>query len=106
MRRTLNFVASTTKRNYLVAELSANLLVKDRKASLLNFKPELFQRTCSIVLGTPSKDYKDYIQAILLDEKKAKAEVEKANRPKTPAKQDKKEAVEKTEEKTEEKPEG
>eukprot|EP00930_Biecheleria_cincta_P011308 TRINITY_DN113_c0_g2_i2.p1 TRINITY_DN113_c0_g2~~TRINITY_DN113_c0_g2_i2.p1 ORF type:complete len:876 (-),score=241.20 TRINITY_DN113_c0_g2_i2:533-3061(-) len=70
-------VAPTLRMNFVVPELQKNLVKSDREDALNRFGAADFHRKAIVLMGEPSNDYKAWIQAKLLDEKKAKAEVEK-----------------------------
>merc|ERR1712113_1106473 len=56
---------------------NANLQAWERKRALQRFPSSDFKRIAVVAIGEPSKDYKEHIQKILLDEKIVEAEKEK-----------------------------
>merc|ERR1712139_710376 len=77
VRKVVQFLASTMKRNVVVLELKSNL-VKDERSELLQFftSPN-YKKTAVVVVGDPSVDYKKKIQAKMLEEKKKEGEVKR-----------------------------
>eukprot|EP00930_Biecheleria_cincta_P011306 TRINITY_DN113_c0_g1_i1.p1 TRINITY_DN113_c0_g1~~TRINITY_DN113_c0_g1_i1.p1 ORF type:complete len:838 (-),score=246.01 TRINITY_DN113_c0_g1_i1:112-2625(-) len=70
-------VAPTLQMNFIVPELQKNLVKSDRQDALNRFAAEDFHRKAVVLMGEPNNDYKEWVQGKILDEKKAKAEVEK-----------------------------
>merc|ERR1712048_1268076 len=77
VRSILQAVVPTLKRNFVVAELKENLVKKSREASVGNWSRPHFKTTAAVLMGEPSKEYKDLVHKLLLQEKTAKAEAER-----------------------------
>jgi len=75
--RVIAAVAPTLPRNYIVPELKANLVKSDREEALLRFTAEDFHRKAVVLMGDPDQPYKEFIQKLLLEEKKVQAEAER-----------------------------
>jgi len=75
VRRLLCHVAPTTGRSFVVPELKDNLLAASRKESLKRWAG--FKKTAMVVMGPPPAEFKEKVQALILAEKKAKAETER-----------------------------
>merc|ERR1711920_243903 len=69
-------IATTMKRNYVVAELTSNLLANDRKSRLAKFSSPQFEKKAVVMMGEPPADYKEFIQKSLLADKQAKIDAE------------------------------
>ena len=76
VRRVLASVSPALPRNYVIGELKANLIAADREATLCRFNPQDFARKAVVVMGDPTPEYKARVQALLLAEKRTKAEQE------------------------------
>jgi len=76
IRKVLSAVAPVLQRNYIVAELKANLVAEDRAKELAKFSSHDFTRKAVVMMGEPAKEYKDFVHSIILSEKKRKAEAE------------------------------
>eukprot|EP00930_Biecheleria_cincta_P023397 TRINITY_DN16912_c0_g1_i1.p1 TRINITY_DN16912_c0_g1~~TRINITY_DN16912_c0_g1_i1.p1 ORF type:complete len:871 (-),score=228.44 TRINITY_DN16912_c0_g1_i1:111-2696(-) len=76
-QKVISTIAPTLQKNYVVAELKSNLTESDRARTLLRFGSGDFHRKAVVIMGQPDKEFKDAVQSRLLDEKKAKAEVER-----------------------------
>merc|ERR1712187_530382 len=75
--KVIKAIAPTLKRNYVIPELKGNLVKKDRLGSVAHWKGRNFKMAAAVLMGEPSKDFKDKIHALLLEEKKKKAEAER-----------------------------
>mmetsp|Transcript_69923 Transcript_69923/g.167840 ORF Transcript_69923/g.167840 Transcript_69923/m.167840 type:complete len:806 (+) Transcript_69923:48-2465(+) len=75
--KTLLTVASATKRSYLLLGVKSGLATEDRKTMLAKFNRPHFRRVAKVMMGEPAKEYKEVVQALLLADKKAKAEQER-----------------------------
>jgi len=97
VRRVLRAIAPTVRRNFVVAELKANLIAIERRQSLLSFSSAVFKKTALVAIGTPAAEYRERVHAELLAEKTTKVleerrrAAEKAERAKA-AEEKKKEA--------------
>jgi len=78
VRKVLSCVAPTVPRSYVIPELTSNLLAADRKEVALRFGGPHFVRKAVVLMGEPDKQYKAYIQELMLAEKQAQAEAERA----------------------------
>ncbi|CAK0813620.1 unnamed protein product, partial [Prorocentrum cordatum] len=78
VQNTLAAVTPALRRDFMVLELRDNLLAAERKKLLARFPASDFKRVAVVVMGEPSKEYKEKVQAQLLSEKVAAAEKEKA----------------------------
>merc|ERR1740123_1425163 len=77
VRKVLRAVAPVQARGYIVPELKSNLLTAERTEALARFSSPDFKKTAVVIVGEPSADYKGKVQALMLADKKAKAEAEK-----------------------------
>ncbi|CAJ1363719.1 unnamed protein product [Effrenium voratum] len=77
VQRVLAAVAPALARSFVVPELKANLVPAERKAFLTKFVPQDFARKAVVLMGEPTKEYKDKIQALMLEQKTVKAEAER-----------------------------
>jgi len=84
VRRILAALTPSVPRNYVVMEVKANLVAKDRKDFLARFSGPTFKRTACVVMGEPDAEFKQAQQAKILKAKQAKAthkwQVEKAEK--------------------------
>eukprot|EP00930_Biecheleria_cincta_P031030 TRINITY_DN2150_c0_g1_i1.p1 TRINITY_DN2150_c0_g1~~TRINITY_DN2150_c0_g1_i1.p1 ORF type:complete len:921 (+),score=279.57 TRINITY_DN2150_c0_g1_i1:51-2813(+) len=71
-----NSVASTIPRNYVMMEVSSNLVAEERAATLKRFSLPHFKKTAMVVMGEPPQDFKDKNKERLLQEKQAKSDAE------------------------------
>ncbi|CAK0813619.1 unnamed protein product, partial [Prorocentrum cordatum] len=78
VQNTLAAVTPALRRDFMVLELRDNLLAAERKKLLARFPASDFKRVAVVVMGEPSKEYKEKVQAQLLSEKVAAAEKEKS----------------------------
>merc|ERR1740121_2939145 len=77
VRKVLNAIAPTLRRNFVVTELKANLVGKERTKALLGFSAADFKKTALVLMGQPSAEYTEKVHAHLLAEKTVKVEEEK-----------------------------
>merc|ERR1711870_64929 len=77
VRKVLAVVAPAQRRNYIVPEMRSNLLASDRKNALLRFASHDFEKKAYVVMGEPSKEYKEKVQSLILADKQAKHDAEK-----------------------------
>jgi len=79
VRRMLAHIAPTARRSFVIPELRSNLLAADRKMALSKFPPEEFRRTATVVVGEPTAEFKEQVQALMLADKRnaALAELKK-----------------------------
>merc|ERR1712232_1396147 len=62
--RVIKTVAPLVPRNYVVAEVSANLNSEARLAALSRFSSSRFKRTAKVIMGTPDDDFREVQQAM------------------------------------------
>mmetsp|Transcript_73122 Transcript_73122/g.169568 ORF Transcript_73122/g.169568 Transcript_73122/m.169568 type:complete len:858 (-) Transcript_73122:151-2724(-) len=72
--RLLAAVAPALPRNYVIPEVKGNLLSDFRKVLVERFAN--FHKTAYVMMGDPSEEFKEGVQALLLQDKRAKAELE------------------------------
>jgi len=77
VRRVLSGVAPLLKRNYVVAEVKANLMAAERNRSLAQFSSPKWSKVAKVIIGKPDKAYSARVLQAILADKKAKAESEK-----------------------------
>merc|ERR1712217_616913 len=77
VQRVLNAIAPTLNRSYIIPELRSNLLATERKNFLLKFSANEFKKVCTVMMGEPTAEYKSKVRALILADKKSKAEAEK-----------------------------
>jgi len=77
VRRVLQAVAPTQKRNFVIGELKANLVKRERELSLGVWSGRHFKSSAAVIMGEPPKEFKDKVQANLLKDKTTKAENER-----------------------------
>merc|ERR1712151_962320 len=77
VRKLLKAMAPTMKRDFVIPELKGNLVKKDRQSNLADWKGRNFKMSAAVLMGEPSKDFKDKIHALLLEEKTKKAEADR-----------------------------
>merc|ERR1711972_679555 len=77
-------VAPTLKKDLVCMELNANLQAAERSRALKRFPNSDFKRVAVVAMGEPTKDYKERIQKMILDEK-----IEEAEKAKKKAEEDK-----------------
>eukprot|EP00429_Kryptoperidinium_foliaceum_P083983 CAMPEP_0176217372 /NCGR_PEP_ID=MMETSP0121_2-20121125/17660_1 /TAXON_ID=160619 /ORGANISM="Kryptoperidinium foliaceum, Strain CCMP 1326" /LENGTH=922 /DNA_ID=CAMNT_0017556503 /DNA_START=15 /DNA_END=2781 /DNA_ORIENTATION=+ len=78
VRKVLSTIAPTVPRSYVVPELTSNLLAEDRKAVARRFASAGFVCKAVVLMGEPDAAYKAYVQELMLAEKQAKADAERA----------------------------
>jgi hypothetical protein len=76
IRRVLNTAICTQKRNIVYMEVKSNLLSQDRKEALRRFNAPQFKRVAQVMIGEPTKDFKEKVQGLLLKDKQAKSDAE------------------------------
>mmetsp|Transcript_38782 Transcript_38782/g.111988 ORF Transcript_38782/g.111988 Transcript_38782/m.111988 type:complete len:729 (-) Transcript_38782:48-2234(-) len=76
-RQVFNAVAPTQGRNYIIPELRSNLISDERKKALVGFGGPEFTRTATVIMGEPSEEHKQKVQALILSDKQSKADAEK-----------------------------
>merc|ERR1719387_970560 len=76
VRKVLYFLASSLRRNVVVAEVKANLLKEDRASLMERFPKTQFKRIAHIVMGEPAKSFKDRQQNKWRAEKRKFAEMQ------------------------------
>merc|ERR1712048_164588 len=77
VQKVIKAFAPMAKRNFIVAELKANLVGADRKKTISFFKASHFKKSAVVFMGKPSAGYKAMVQKKLLKSKQAKADAER-----------------------------
>mmetsp|Transcript_47979 Transcript_47979/g.133820 ORF Transcript_47979/g.133820 Transcript_47979/m.133820 type:complete len:898 (-) Transcript_47979:97-2790(-) len=75
MLRVIGAVLPTLQRNFVVADVKANLLAEDRRQALARFPDAEFRKVAHVAMGEPADDFKSRVQEALLkakEDKKAK----------------------------------
>jgi len=72
----LNHIAPTARRNFVVPELTTNLLAQERKQGLARFPATEFRRVAVVVAGEPTAEFKGQVQGMIIADKKTAAEAE------------------------------
>merc|ERR1719382_574639 len=76
VRRMLGHLAQTSKRSFIVPELVGNLQEAERKKLLASFSSPAFTKTAVVLMGEPSEEHKERVQALILGEKQAAIDAE------------------------------
>jgi len=63
-------IASLQQRNYVVMEVRGNLLKEERQKVLKAFAAPHLKASATVLMGEPTKDFKDRMQALILQDKK------------------------------------
>jgi len=71
MRQVLTTIAQVHKRNFVVMAVKSNFLGMDRKEAIKKFSAPYFKKVAHVLIGEPSKDFKDYNQSLLLKDKQS-----------------------------------
>lgn len=85
VQKMMKVLASSAKRNLLVAQLKENICSNDRADLLKVFKGSSFKKIAHVVMGDPPKPFKEYCQSLMKAQKmkeseaKHKQEVQKKN---------------------------
>merc|ERR1712087_817572 len=74
VQKTLIGLASALRRDFVCMELNANFQPAERAKALKRFPSSEFKRVAAVVMGEPTKAYKERIHKMMLDEKIANAE--------------------------------
>merc|ERR1719362_1884219 len=77
VRKVLDAIAPTQRRNYIVPELKGNLVSAERSEALQNFSALDFKKTAKVIMGEPDEEFKKKVQALMLADKRAAAEAKK-----------------------------
>mmetsp|Transcript_43567 Transcript_43567/g.76293 ORF Transcript_43567/g.76293 Transcript_43567/m.76293 type:complete len:1011 (-) Transcript_43567:63-3095(-) len=75
-RRVLNTIVPAQKRSFLVMEVKANLVKEERKEALKRYSAPHFKKVALVVMGEPTKDFKERIYAILLKAKQEQSDID------------------------------
>ena len=73
IKKVVSNVSPCLERNYVIPELRANLVSADRATSLQKYIAQDYKRKAIVIMGEPTKEYKEKIQSMILQEKTAKA---------------------------------
>merc|ERR1712066_752792 len=76
IRRAIMQVAPLLPRHYVLMEVKQNLVAADREANLKLFKQPHFKQIAHVMMGEPTKDFKEKVHIKLLEDKQAKSDVE------------------------------
>merc|ERR1712217_548230 len=76
IRRTLQAVAPIQQRNYIVMELSSNLLKEERKAAVTKWPAASFKRSATVMLGEPPSTFKKHTQQLSLKVKQEASDLD------------------------------
>merc|ERR1719203_2643269 len=76
VRRLLQHIAPTARRNFVIPELRANLLAEERKLGLARFPAPEFKRVAVVMVGEPTAEFKGQVQGMIIADKKTAAEAE------------------------------
>merc|ERR1712194_359540 len=74
IRRAIMAMAPLIPRHYVVMEVKQNLVAEDRKSNLQRFNLPHFKKTAKVMMGEPSKEYKDKVYAQMLEDKQTKSD--------------------------------
>mmetsp|Transcript_29747 Transcript_29747/g.85364 ORF Transcript_29747/g.85364 Transcript_29747/m.85364 type:complete len:827 (-) Transcript_29747:88-2568(-) len=74
LQKLLSSVAPTLARSFVVAEVKANLTAEGRQEGIAKFPG--FKRTAAVLVGAPGDEFRGRVQEAILQEKRAKAELE------------------------------
>merc|ERR1712194_20661 len=74
IRRAIMAMAPSIPRHYVVMEVKQNLVAEDRKSNLQRFNLPHFKKTAKVMMGEPSKEYKDKVYAQMLEDKQTKSD--------------------------------
>eukprot|EP00929_Paragymnodinium_shiwhaense_P061079 TRINITY_DN304_c0_g1_i1.p1 TRINITY_DN304_c0_g1~~TRINITY_DN304_c0_g1_i1.p1 ORF type:complete len:941 (+),score=359.93 TRINITY_DN304_c0_g1_i1:73-2895(+) len=74
---TLANVVPMMHRDILVMDLEANLQPNQRKLNLRRYPATDFKRVALVAVGEPTAEYKEYVQGIMLEDKKRSSELAK-----------------------------
>merc|ERR1719329_1481528 len=80
IRKVLNNLAPTLRRNFVVMEVRSNLIAEERKAVLRRFGHRYFKKTAMVLIGQPDEKYLARTHENLLADKAAKVETERKRR--------------------------
>lgn len=77
IRRMLLQVAPMHRRNIIVPEIKANLSENERKTNIARFAAAGYKKVGIVLVGEPTAEYKEMVNSLMLEAKKAKVEVER-----------------------------
>lgn len=75
-RAMLQTIATAQQRNLVVMEVKSNLMKEERKEALIRFNMPHFKKVAQIMVGEPTKDYKERVASLMLKEKQEAADAE------------------------------
>merc|ERR1719382_1628933 len=67
-------LAQTSKRSLVLPELASNLSEAGRKKTLAKFGGNAYTKTAMVLMGEPTEEHKERIQALILAEKQASSD--------------------------------
>eukprot|EP00746_Dinoflagellata_sp_MGD_P166365 gnl/MRDRNA2_/MRDRNA2_96194_c0_seq1.p1 gnl/MRDRNA2_/MRDRNA2_96194_c0~~gnl/MRDRNA2_/MRDRNA2_96194_c0_seq1.p1 ORF type:complete len:816 (+),score=233.30 gnl/MRDRNA2_/MRDRNA2_96194_c0_seq1:84-2531(+) len=79
IQKMMKILASSAKRNVLVAQVKENLTVSDRAELLKSFKGSSYKKVAHVVIGDPPKAFKDYTLTLMKAAKEKGAEDKRAS---------------------------
>eukprot|EP00933_Yihiella_yeosuensis_P025995 TRINITY_DN2017_c0_g1_i1.p1 TRINITY_DN2017_c0_g1~~TRINITY_DN2017_c0_g1_i1.p1 ORF type:complete len:831 (-),score=286.51 TRINITY_DN2017_c0_g1_i1:267-2759(-) len=76
VQRVQRTISASVPRNYVVMEVASNLVAEERAATLKRFNHPKYKKVALVVMGKPSDEFKQKVQARLLAEKQEKSDME------------------------------
>lgn len=76
VRRVLRVMAPLQQRNYVVMEVKGNLTKEERMETVGRFTPPHFKRVAAVLVGEPTKDFKQRAQELVLHAKQQASDAE------------------------------
>mmetsp|Transcript_10824 Transcript_10824/g.28944 ORF Transcript_10824/g.28944 Transcript_10824/m.28944 type:complete len:528 (-) Transcript_10824:126-1709(-) len=76
IKSTLYSIASLQKRHYVVMEVRGNLLKEEREKVLKAFAAPHLRVSAAVLMGEPTKDFKDRMQTLILQDKQETEDAE------------------------------
>eukprot|EP00927_Polykrikos_kofoidii_P065903 TRINITY_DN615_c0_g7_i1.p1 TRINITY_DN615_c0_g7~~TRINITY_DN615_c0_g7_i1.p1 ORF type:complete len:1017 (-),score=207.31 TRINITY_DN615_c0_g7_i1:172-3222(-) len=76
LRRVLTVVAPVQRRNMVVMEVKGNLMKDERHEFLKRFSMSHFRKVAKVLIGEPTRDFKERSNSILLKDKQTRADAE------------------------------
>eukprot|EP00746_Dinoflagellata_sp_MGD_P165231 gnl/MRDRNA2_/MRDRNA2_94380_c0_seq1.p1 gnl/MRDRNA2_/MRDRNA2_94380_c0~~gnl/MRDRNA2_/MRDRNA2_94380_c0_seq1.p1 ORF type:complete len:900 (-),score=253.48 gnl/MRDRNA2_/MRDRNA2_94380_c0_seq1:99-2798(-) len=80
VRKMLHCLAPALQRNFVVLEVAANLTEKGRKDALQRFSAPHWKKVAQVAIGSPSEDFKQSVQKLILADKQKVLEAEHAKK--------------------------
>jgi len=76
IRRILHTVVQAHHRHFVYMEIKSNLMEEERREAVKRFRAPHFKTTAQIMMGEPTKDFKDKVHGALLKQKQEKADAD------------------------------